>query len=100
MQEGFELPTRLAIAAADFVLSLTVALTRKDLESNNMTKKQKSSLVGAETQPPSLSLTPTDHRYNNSLKKTSETSSSLDLKLLLWNNLNELITLVEKLIDV
>ncbi|KAL8489605.1 hypothetical protein ACS0TY_025004 [Phlomoides rotata] len=98
MQEGYELPSRLAIAAADFVLSLTVALTRKDLESNNIAKKQKSSLVGAETQPPSLSLTPTNHKYNNSLTKASETSSSLDLKLLLWNNLNELITLVEKLI--
>ncbi|KAL2466133.1 ARM repeat superfamily protein [Abeliophyllum distichum] len=29
LQEGYELPSRLSVAAADFILSLTVALTRK-----------------------------------------------------------------------
>lgn len=100
IQEGFELPTRLAVAAADFVLSLTVALTRKDLASNNITKKQKSSSVSVKNQSPNLLRTATNDRDENTLRKTSELTSSLDLKLLLWNNLDELITLVKKLTAV
>ncbi|KAK4404886.1 hypothetical protein Sango_0857200 [Sesamum angolense] len=97
MQEGFELPTRLAVAAADFILSLTVSLTRKDLASDNMTKKQKSSSVVAKSQPISLLPGGTNDRGNNTSGKTSGLPSSLELKLLLWDNLNQLIPLVEKL---
>ncbi|XP_011075215.1 uncharacterized protein LOC105159735 isoform X2 [Sesamum indicum] len=97
MQEGFELPTRLAVAAADFILSLTVSLTRKDLASDNMTKKQKSSSVVAKSQPISLLPGGTNDRGNDTSRKTSELPSSLELKLLLWDNLNQLIPLVEKL---
>ncbi|KAL0359508.1 UNVERIFIED_CONTAM: hypothetical protein Sangu_0800200 [Sesamum angustifolium] len=95
--EGFELPTRLAVAAADFILSLTVSLTRKDLASDNMTKKQKSSSVVAKSQPISLLPGGTNDRGNNTSGKTSGLPSSLELKLLLWDNLNQLIPLVEKL---
>ncbi|KAL6523246.1 hypothetical protein OROGR_016849 [Orobanche gracilis] len=97
MQEGFELPTRLAVAAADFVLSLTVALTQRDLPSNKITKKQKSSNVNVKSHTLSLLPDATNDGEENTLRKTSELSSSLELKLLLWNNLSELITLVKKL---
>lgn len=100
MQEGFELPTRLAVAAADFILSLTVALTRKDPPSNNITKKQQSSFVSSKHQPSKLLHAATNDRDENAPRETSELSHTLDLKLLLWNNLNELITLVKKLKDV
>ncbi|KAH6818792.1 hypothetical protein C2S51_002395 [Perilla frutescens var. frutescens] len=99
MQERFELPTRLAVAAADFVLSLTVALTRKDPSSNNITKKKNSSFVSAKNQTSNLLRAANNDRDESALRETSEVSSTLDLKLLLWNNINELITLVEKLTD-
>ncbi|XP_042053805.1 uncharacterized protein LOC121798730 isoform X3 [Salvia splendens] len=101
MRDGFELPTRLAVSAADFVLSLTVALTRKDLpfNGNNITKKQKSSFIGAKSQPSSSLHAATIDRNENAIRETSEGSSTSDLKMLLWNNLNELITLVKKLAD-
>ncbi|KAL6530431.1 hypothetical protein OROMI_028320 [Orobanche minor] len=97
MQEGFELPTRLAVAAADFVLSLTVALTQKDLPPNKITKKQRSSNANVKYQTLSLLPDATNDGDENTLRRTSELSSSLELKLLLWNNLSELITLVKKL---
>ncbi|KAK6124646.1 hypothetical protein DH2020_041610 [Rehmannia glutinosa] len=97
MQEGYELPTRLAVAAADFILSLTVALTKKDPASNKITKKQKLSSVYVKTQTLNLLPSATNDGDENTLRKASELSSSLELKLLLWNNLNELITLVKKL---
>ncbi|XP_042048334.1 uncharacterized protein LOC121794300 isoform X1 [Salvia splendens] len=101
MRDGFELPTRLAVSAADFVLSLTVALTRKDPPSNgnNITKKQKSSFIGAKSLPFSSLHAATIDRNENAIRETSEVSSTSDLKMLLWNNLNELITLVKKLAD-
>ena len=102
MRDGFELPTRLAVSAADFVLSLTVALTRKDPPSNgnNITKKLKSSFIGAKSQPSNSLHAATIDRNENAIRETSEVSSTPDLKMLLWNNLNELITLVKKLADV
>lgn len=100
MKEGFELPTRLAVAAADFVLSLTVALTRKDPPSSNMTKKQKSSFVSSKSQPSKLSHSATMDRNDNAIRGTSEVSPTLDFKLLLWNSADELVNLVKKLTDV
>ncbi|KAL1549976.1 hypothetical protein AAHA92_17995 [Salvia divinorum] len=101
MRDGFELPTRLAVSAADFILSLTVALTRKDPSSNgnNITKKQKSSFIGAKSQHSSLLHSASIDRNENAIRETSEVSSTSDLKMLLWSNLNELITLVKKLAD-
>ncbi|KAL3637259.1 hypothetical protein CASFOL_019558 [Castilleja foliolosa] len=93
MKEGFELPTRLAVAAADFVLSLTVALSKND----KITKKQNSSSVNAKNQTLNFLPGATNDGDENTLRKASELSSSLELKLLLLNNLSELITLVEKL---
>lgn len=100
MHEGFELPTRLAVAAADFILSLTVALTRKDLVSDNITEKQKKSFVTAKKQPLNSLLAATDERDENTLRKVSELPSSLELKFLLWDNLNGLITITMKLTAV
>lgn len=100
MHEGVELPTRLAVAAADFILSLTVALTRKDLVSDNITEKQKKSFVTAKKQPLNSLLAATDERDENTLRKVSELPSSLELKFLLWDNLNGLITITMKLTAV
>ncbi|XP_051138926.1 uncharacterized protein LOC127256780 isoform X2 [Andrographis paniculata] len=91
VREGFELPNRLAIAAADFLLSLTVALTGNDLA-----HKQKSSSSNAKNQSIYLLPEATKPRDEKTLGKASE-SLSLELKFLLLNNLGELIMLVEKL---
>lgn len=97
MQDGFELPTRLAVAAADFIVSLTVALTRKDPASKNIHRKQKSSVVYSKNL--SLALLPSSSS-GSEIKKWSEASEMTgdsELKLMLWNNLDALITLVKKL---
>ncbi|KAL6536051.1 hypothetical protein OROHE_012895 [Orobanche hederae] len=84
----------LLVAAADFVLSLTVALIRKDAPS----KKQTSSFVSSKIQPSKLSQAATKDKNDNAIiRETSEVSSELDLKLLLWNSANELINLVKNL---
>ncbi|KAL3819820.1 hypothetical protein ACJIZ3_005725 [Penstemon smallii] len=97
MQEGFELPTRLAVAASDFILSLMVALSKKDLASDNITKKPKSVSINAKSQPGTLVQAATSDKQVNTLRQASELPSGLELKSLVWNNLDALIILVKKI---
>lgn len=96
MQEGFELPTRLAVAAADFTLSLSVALTKKDLASKN---KQKPLLDAKSQLGTSLQVSSTG-KLESARRQASELQSTVDLKLFLLNHLDGIIVLVEKITAV
>lgn len=97
LQEGFELPTRLSVAAADFILSLTVALTRKDMVSSSSNISKKSSVLNANNRPIALLSADTSEREAKTLSKASELQGSLEMKLLLWDHLDQLMTLVQRL---
>ncbi|KAF7147204.1 hypothetical protein RHSIM_Rhsim03G0017400 [Rhododendron simsii] len=92
---GFELPTRLAVAAADCTLALTTALTKKDLFSNGSDEKPKQSNSSLSSLP--TTWVPGEKR----VKPASRCPEvSMEMKLLLWDHLDELIILVQKLIAV
>ncbi|XP_073132125.1 uncharacterized protein [Henckelia pumila] len=97
MQDGFELPTRLAVAAADFIVSLTVALTRNDLASKNKHNKQKSSMVYSKNLSPITLPSSSGESETKKWSKGSELPTESEPKLMLWNNVDALITLVKKL---
>ncbi|KAM7524534.1 hypothetical protein LguiA_014436 [Lonicera macranthoides] len=97
LQGGFELPTRLSVAASDFVIALSVALTRKDMVSNIPDKKMKSSNISA----PNLRNTLVATAVNKEVKPTSipsELASDLEMKMQLWRLLDDLIILMQRLL--
>ncbi|KAG5555643.1 hypothetical protein RHGRI_006333 [Rhododendron griersonianum] len=90
---GFELPTRLAVAAADCTLALTTALTKKDLFSNGSDEKPKQSNSNFSSLP--TTWVPGEKR----VKPASRCPEvSVEMNLLLWDHLDELIILVQRLI--
>ncbi|XP_058207692.1 uncharacterized protein LOC131320827 isoform X6 [Rhododendron vialii] len=90
---GFELPTRLAVAAADCTLALTTALTKKDLFSNGSDEKPKQSNSNLSSLP--TTWVPGEKR----VKPASRCPEvSMEMNLLLWDHLDELIILVQRLI--
>ena len=96
-QGGFELPTRLSVAAADCVIALTIALTRKSVLSDFSENKGKS--VNREL-PNKLTLGRSGASNLKNVKPASisrESSSSTEIGLLLWDLLDEVIVLVQKL---
>ncbi|KAL3533814.1 hypothetical protein ACH5RR_007335 [Cinchona calisaya] len=99
LQGGFELPTRLAVASADFILSITVALTRKDVVSDSSRKKEKLRNSNSQDQP--VSLLYTDSCEGKVKEKATRTSSvflkDMGTKLLLWDHMDDLIILVGRL---
>ncbi|EPS65004.1 hypothetical protein M569_09776, partial [Genlisea aurea] len=98
VNEGFELPTRLAVAASDFILSLTVALTQTELPLNSTAKSVKKSLP-VKIRPTKVLVSTLDDADHNSMRTMSELPLSLELSSLLWNNLDEIISLLKKLKD-
>lgn len=93
LQGGFELPTRLAVAAADCTLALTTALTKKDLFSNGSDEKPKQSNSNLSSLP--TTWVPGEKR----VKPASRCPEvSVEMNLLLWDHLDELIILVQRLI--
>ncbi|KAL6987106.1 hypothetical protein U1Q18_012863 [Sarracenia purpurea var. burkii] len=94
---GFELPTRLSVAAADCILSLTTALTKKDLVSKGSDDGSKPS--NSKFSSLQITLLPAE-------KKVKPTSSSpevlnhMEMKFSLWDHLDDLIILVQKLLAV
>ena len=95
LQGGFELPTRLAIASADFILSLTVALTRKDLVSDY--KKEKLISSNSQGRPVSLLNVDSDEEKVKADTKASVILKDMGTKLLLWDHIDDLIVLVGRL---
>ncbi|KAI8562184.1 hypothetical protein RHMOL_Rhmol03G0015000 [Rhododendron molle] len=93
LQGGFELPTRLAVAAADCTLALTTALTKNDLFSNGSDEKPKQSNSNLPSLP--TAWVPGEKR----VKPASRCPEvSMEMNLLLWDHLDELIILVQRLI--
>ncbi|KAG5615548.1 hypothetical protein H5410_015372 [Solanum commersonii] len=96
VQGEFELPTRLSVAAADLVLSLTEALARANSVFNCSDDKRKAAATGERNLPVMLlPSTPTKKKVNN-ISKSSD-YEGMEMKLLLWDHLDNLIILVERL---
>lgn len=92
LQDGFELPTRLSAVAADCILVLTEALTQKLLVPVNLSEK------GAYKSSPSKKpVSILEEKLVEPKNTPSAASNSIDGRLLLWQNLDQLIILVEKL---
>lgn len=94
--DGFELPTRLAVAAADCILVLTEALTKKEFLSRATSSqklwtdsKKKSELIKM------ISLSDSEKERNQT--QVTDASDDIGSEFLLWHYLNELVILVEKL---
>ncbi|XP_006349558.1 uncharacterized protein [Solanum tuberosum] len=96
VQGEFELPTRLSVAAADLVLSLTEALARTNSVFNCSDDKRKAAATGERNLLVMLlPSTPTKKKVNN-ISKSSD-YEGMEMKLLLWDHLDNLIILVERL---
>lgn len=99
MQGEFELPTRLSVAAADLILSLTEALARTNSVFNCLDDKHKAAGTGERNRPVMLlPSTPTKKKVNK-ISKSSD-YKGMEKKLLLWDHLDNLIILVERLTAV
>lgn len=87
LQDGYELPSRLAVSAANCFLSLSEALIRKAKVSSNKAKKR-----------PVVSLDGGEKKA----KPAPETldASNMELDYILWDHLEEVYGLVQKLVAV
>ncbi|MBA0786100.1 hypothetical protein Gotri_026154, partial [Gossypium trilobum] len=93
LQDKFELPSRLSVAAADCLLTLTEGLTKKPMLSSR-TKSLKSS----ESNPPvSLLASSIDERKISTVHKSSEVLN-VGMEDFFWDYLQDLIYLVERLL--
>ncbi|KAL2923694.1 Dicer-like protein 1 [Bienertia sinuspersici] len=91
LQDGFELPTRLSAAAADCILVLTEALTQKLSDSVNLSEK------GAYRSNSDKPISVIETKLVEQKNMSSAVSNKFDGSLLLWQNLDRLILLVQKL---
>lgn len=87
-QDGFELPSRLSLSAADCFLTLTESLAKRPRVSSD---RQKSSNFKA-----SVTSAPCENKEKLA-HKTSELSN-MEMEFLLWDHLQELISLVQRLL--
>ncbi|TXG70455.1 hypothetical protein EZV62_005390 [Acer yangbiense] len=94
MQDGFELPSRLSVSAADCFLALTGALIKKPKASSD---RQKTSNPKAVDQPITSIASVTCDKKVKPAQESSELSG-LERGLLLWNHLQDLISLVQRLL--
>ncbi|XP_021814522.1 uncharacterized protein LOC110757258 [Prunus avium] len=94
LQEGHELPSRLAVSAADCFLALTEALTKKAKVASNKPKLSDSNAPKRQ-----LTLVAIDSG-DKKAKPASESlvTSNMEMEFILWDHLEELICLVQKLL--
>ncbi|PIA65155.1 hypothetical protein AQUCO_00100569v1 [Aquilegia coerulea] len=99
VQSGYELPTRLAVAAADCILVLTEASTRSTNTSEPSNVKTKSSETDTDTakQPVALPFTACAKEKIKSTSAFVQKYKNMEVEVLLWDHLDELIILVERL---
>ncbi|KAK4755413.1 hypothetical protein SAY87_009170 [Trapa incisa] len=90
LSNGYELPSRLTIAAADCFLAITDALTRKDV-----ILKDKIKLSDSNTSKESVTSLP---GIGQKKVKDIQMISNTGKETFLWNRLEELICLVERLL--
>lgn len=79
LQDGFELPSRLAVSAADCFIVLTESLSKKAVPSNRQNKSLPS--IGCD-------------------KNNKSEVTSAEMENLVWDHLEELIHLMQKLLAV
>ncbi|KAF6172889.1 hypothetical protein GIB67_035443 [Kingdonia uniflora] len=89
LQDGSEMPTRLSAAAADCLLALTEASTKMGSISGVSDSKAKS--VDRDAVHLGVNLASIASRY-------PQDSENMGMKLLIWNILDELIVLLQKLL--
>ncbi|KAF5194479.1 Dna-directed rna polymerase subunit beta like, partial [Thalictrum thalictroides] len=94
---GYELPTRLAVAAADCILFLTEASTRTTNTSEVSNVETKSSETDTAKKPVALSFTACAKEKTKSTSAFVEKSKNMEVEVLLWDHLDELIILVQRL---
>ncbi|VFQ91190.1 unnamed protein product [Cuscuta campestris] len=97
LQDGFELPTRLAVAAADVILSLLASMTKKDTLSGSLDCKLKSFSPNKSNNSTMLLPHAVSEKKLNKTFKSSQ-STDMEVMFLLWDHLDELIILAEKLL--
>ncbi|GAB2295532.1 hypothetical protein Dimus_029696 [Dionaea muscipula] len=93
LQDGFELPTRLSLAAADCLLTLTQSIANKSLDSQMNFERSRPSKLHTFDKPVNTLAVRRLEQENDHL----DVSSNIEMGVLLWENLEELITLVQKL---
>ncbi|XP_024965631.1 uncharacterized protein LOC112505833 isoform X4 [Cynara cardunculus var. scolymus] len=94
---GFELPTRLSVAAADCVIALSIALTRKEMVSEASENTKKSSKPSRQDLQGISVVAVGGQRKAKSISPASEVTRDMKMSLLLWNLLDRLIMLVQRL---
>ncbi|KAI7990306.1 hypothetical protein LOK49_LG12G02906 [Camellia lanceoleosa] len=97
LQGGFELPTRLSVAAADCILALTEALTKKDLVSDGSDDRLKPSNPNLSFLPITLAPAAFVEKKVKPTSRSPDVLNNMEMKLLLWDHLDELIILVQRL---
>lgn len=89
LQDGYEVPSRLSVSAADCLLSITGALAKRD---DTLANRPKQSTITGSHQP--VALIP-----NISEKKKKQTSrpedSNSETSCILWNHMEDLTRLVQ-----
>lgn len=100
MQDGFELPTRLSVAAADCIIALSVALTRKEMVSDASKNTKISSKSNRKDVQGRSAAVVGDQKKVKPVSPASEFTRDMNMNLLLWNLLDQLIMLVQKLLAV
>ncbi|XP_011653934.1 uncharacterized protein LOC101210197 isoform X2 [Cucumis sativus] len=93
LQEGFELPSRLAVCAADCITSLTNALTRKA----EVQMRQKRLNANSSYQQVTFFPNAVDDQQEKPISNASK-DSYLDMEYLLWHQLKDLTKLVQRLL--
>ena len=94
MQDGLELPSRLSVSAADCILSLTEALTKKTKVARNKPKSSTSNTSHA------ISLVSTGIKEKKVKPSESSEGFNIEMAYLLWKHLEALITLLQSLLAV
>ncbi|XP_042514637.1 uncharacterized protein LOC122089182 isoform X2 [Macadamia integrifolia] len=95
IQDGFELPTRLSVAAADCILVLTIALTKKALISEVSSSGKK--LAGSADRLITPVHSTGGEKRAKAVGRYPQVSENMELEFLLWDHLDELIILVQRL---
>ncbi|GMH08179.1 hypothetical protein Nepgr_010019 [Nepenthes gracilis] len=87
--DGFELPTRLSVAAADCILAITEALTKIQLGTGMTSERVRASRPNESNKPVSI--------LGERQGEPENVSNNIEMGLLLWEHLGEIIILVQKL---
>ena len=96
LQDGYELPSRLAVSAADCFLALSEALIRK---AKVLSNKPKLSNTKAQKRQVTLVALDSDDKKEKAASESLD-ATNLEMEYILWNYLEEILGLVRKLLAV